>query len=81
MVWVGGCQTTGKVKVLVAQLCLTLCNPMDCSLPGFSVRGDSPGKNTGVGCQALLQGVSPGIEPTSPASSALQEDSLSLSHQ
>ena len=21
----------------VAQLCLTLCNPMDCSLPGFSV--------------------------------------------
>ena len=58
MVWVGGCQTTGKVKVLVAQLCLTLCNPMDCSLPGFSVHGDSPGKNTGVGCQALLQGIS-----------------------
>ena len=24
---------------LVAQLCLTLCDPMDCSLPGFSVRG------------------------------------------
>ena len=23
----------------VAQLCLTLCDPMDCSLPGFSVRG------------------------------------------
>ena len=28
---------------------------MDCSLPGFSARGDSLGKNTGVGCQALLQ--------------------------
>ena len=28
-----------KVKVLGAQLCLTLCNPMDCSLPGFSVHG------------------------------------------
>ena len=28
-----------KVKVLVAQLCLTLCNPMDCSLPGSSVHG------------------------------------------
>ena len=31
-----------RVKVLVAQsdsLCLTLCYPMDCSLPGSSVRG------------------------------------------
>ena len=28
-----------KVKVLVAQWCLTLCDPMDCSLPGYSVHG------------------------------------------
>ena len=28
-----------KVKVLVAQLCLTLCDPMDCSQPGSSVHG------------------------------------------
>ena len=28
-----------KVKVLVTQLCLTLCDPMDCSLPGCSVHG------------------------------------------
>ena len=28
-----------EVKVLDAQLCLTLCNPMDCSLPGSSVPG------------------------------------------
>ena len=41
------------------QLHLTLCNPMDCSLPGFSIHGDSPGKNTGVGCQALLQRIFP----------------------
>ena len=27
------------VCVLVAQLCLTLCNSMDCSLPGLSVHG------------------------------------------
>ena len=27
------------VLCLVAQLCLTYCNPMDCSLPGSSVRG------------------------------------------
>ena len=26
-------------KVVVAQLCLTLCDPMDCSLPGSSVHG------------------------------------------
>ena len=37
------------------QSCLTLCNPMDCSLPGFFVHEDSPGKNTGVGCHFLLQ--------------------------
>ena len=30
---------------------------MDCSPPGFSVHGDSPDKNTGVGCHALLQGI------------------------
>ena len=56
-------------EVKVTQSCLTLCNPMDCSPPGSSVHGDSPGKNTGVGCHALLQGnlSNPGIEPRSPA--------------
>ena len=28
-----------KMKVLVAQSCVTLCNPMDYSLPGSSVHG------------------------------------------
>ena len=28
-----------KMKVLVTQSCLTLCNSMDCSPPDFSVRG------------------------------------------
>ena len=37
----------------------TLCDPVHCSLPGSSVHGDSPGKNTGVGCHALLQGIFP----------------------
>ena len=36
--------------------CPTFCNPIDCSLPGSSVHRDSPGKNTEVGCHALLQG-------------------------
>ena len=44
---------------LVTQSCLTLCDPMGCSPPGFSVHRDSPGKNTGVGCHALLQGIFP----------------------
>ena len=44
---------------LVAQSCPTCCDPMDCSPPGSSVYGDSPGKNTGVGCHALLQGIFP----------------------
>ena len=39
------------------QLCPTLLWPMGCSLPGSSVHRDSPGKNTGVGCYALLQGI------------------------
>ena len=44
---------------LVTQLCLTLCDAMDCSPPGSSVHGDSPGKNTGVDCHAFLQGIFP----------------------
>ena len=38
------------------QSCLTLCDSLDCSLPGSSVHGDSPGKKTGVGRHALFQG-------------------------
>ena len=34
-----------------------LCDPMGCSPSGYSVHGDSPGKNNGVGCHALLQGI------------------------
>ena len=33
-----------------------LCDPMGCSPSGYSVHGDSPGKNNGVDCHALLQG-------------------------
>ena len=42
---------------ICAKSCQTLCNPVDCSQPGSSVHGDSPGINTRVGCQALLQGI------------------------
>ena len=41
---------------------------MDCSPPASSVHGDSPGKNTGVGCHALHQGIFPtqGLNPGLP---------------
>ena len=41
------------------------CNPMDCRPPGSSVHGISMGKNTGVGCHFLLQGIFPnqGMNP------------------
>ena len=41
------------------QLCPILCNPMNCSPPVSPVHGDYPGKNTGVGCHALLKGIFP----------------------
>ena len=41
----------------VAQSCLTLCNPMDCNLPCSSVHGIFSGKNAGVACHFLLQGI------------------------
>ena len=47
---------------------------MDCSPPGFSVHGDSPGKNwSGLPCSPPGDLPNPGIEP---GSSALQADSL-----
>ena len=40
------------------QSCPTPWDPVDYrSPPGSSVHGDSPAKNTGVGCHFLLQGV------------------------
>ena len=48
--------------------CLTFCDPMDCSPPGSSVHGNSPGKKTAVGCHALLQGIflTQGLNPGLP---------------
>ena len=47
------CKRKWKVTVLVAQSCLTLCDPIDYSLYSWN----SPDKNTGVGCHSLLQGM------------------------
>ena len=42
-----------------AQSCPTLCGPLDYSPAVFSGNGIFPGKNTGVGSHALLQGIFP----------------------
>ena len=64
------------VLCLVAQSCLTLCDPMDYSLLGSSVHRDSPGKNTSMGCHALLQGIFPPQGSNPGLLAALQADSL-----
>ena len=67
-----------KVKVLVTQLCLTLCDPMDCSLPGSLSTGFSRKEYwSGLSFPSPEDLPNPGTEPTSPA---LQADSLLLSH-
>ena len=53
------CSTPGFPAAAAAkslQSCPTLCDPIDSSPPGFPSL-DSPGKNTGVGCRFLLQGM------------------------
>ena len=45
-----------KVKVKVAQSCLTLCDPH-----GLYSPWNSPGQNTGVGSLSLLQEIFPGL--------------------
>ena len=52
-------EAESEVKVLVAQLCPTLGDPMDCSLTRLLCPWDSPGKNTGKSGHALLQRIFP----------------------
>ena len=57
----------------VAQSCLTLCDPMDCSPPGSSCPWKFSGQDTGVDCHFPPSGYlpDPGIETASLASPAL----------
>ena len=56
------------VLCLAAQSSPIVCDSTDCSPPGSSIHGDSPGKNTEVGCHFLLQGIFPtqGLSPGLP---------------
>ena len=65
---------------LATQSYLSLWNPMDCSLPGFFVHGGTPGKNTGVGCHALLQGIFP-TQGSKPGLPHCRQILYQLSHQ
>ena len=62
----------------VIHSCPTLCDPIDCSLPGSSVHG-----NTGMGCHPLHQGIFPTQELNSCLLHLLhwQVGSLPLSNQ
>ena len=53
---------------------------MKCSPPGSSVHGDSPGKNTGVSCHALLQEIFP-IQGSNPGLLHCRWILYCLSHQ
>ena len=65
---------------LATQSCLILCDPRDCSLPGSSLHGDCSGKNTGVGCHDLLQGIFP-IQGSNPGLPHCRWILYHLSHQ
>ena len=62
------------------QSCPAPCNLIDCNLPGSSVHGDSPGKNTRVGCQALLQATFP-TQGSNPGLPHCKQILYHLSHQ
>ena len=66
--------TYEKVKVLVAQLCLTFCDSVDCSLPGSFVHVILQARILEwVACPSPGDLPNPGIEPES---TTLQADSL-----
>ena len=68
-----------RARACVAELCLILCDPMDCVLSRLLRPWDSPGKDIGVGYHALLQGLIL-AQGSNPHLLHWQVDSLPLSH-
>ena len=79
--WEPVCSTGAVISTcccLVIQSCLTLCDLMDCSLPGSSVHGfPRQGSWSGLPFPSPGHFHNPGIKPQSPA---WQSDSLPVSH-
>ena len=71
-----------EVKVLITQSCMTLCNPMDCSLPGSSVYGISQARTLEWIAISSSRGSSQPRDQThvSCVSCIGKVDSLPLSH-
>ena len=67
-------QAWRKVKVLVTQSRLTLCDPMDCGPPVSSVHGIIQTRILGVGCHSCQVGIF--LTQGSPGYPALQADSI-----
>ena len=63
------------MKVRIAQLCPTLCNPH-----GLYNPWNSPGKNTGVGRLSLLQGIFP-TQGSNPGLQHCRQILYQLSHK
>ena len=68
-----------KQRKKVKSVSLTLCDPMDCSLPGSSVHGVSR-QDTGVGCHFLLQKIFP-TQRWNPGVPHCRQTLYRLSHQ
>ena len=66
------------MKVLVSQSCSTLGNPM--APARLLCQWDFPGKNTGVGCHFLLEGIFP-IQGSNPGLLHCRQIIFHLSHQ
>ena len=61
------------MKLLVTQLCLTLCDPINCSLPRLFLSMEVSRQEYWSGLLSPGDFPNPGIEPASPV---LQADSL-----
>ena len=69
-----------RVRAKLLQLCPTLYDPVDFSLPGSSVHEILQGKNAGVGCHSLLQGIFPTLR-SNPGLLHCRQILYHLSHQ
>ena len=74
------CPFRDVCTVLSCSVVFDSCNTMDCSLPGSSVHGDSPGKNTGVGYHTFFQGIFP-TQGSNPGLLHFRQILDQLSHQ
>ena len=79
-IYVSKLPTVLLLLLCYTQLCPTLCDPMDGSLPGSSGAWNSPGKNTGLGSHSLLQGIIP-TQGSNPGLLHCRQILSHLSHQ